>query len=101
MKTAKDSFARSLPGLFETTGQAAQSVAQLFIYNLPLDYYRSLPAKIDAVTVADVRRVAGKYLVPDSMVIVAVGDRSKIEPELSKLNLGKIETRDMGGKATP
>ena len=101
LKIAKDSFARSLPGLFETTGQAAQSVAQLFIYNLPLDYYRSLPAKIDAVTVADVRRVAGKYLLPDSMVIVAVGDRSKIEPELSKLNLGKIETRDMGGKASP
>ena len=101
LKIAKDSFARSLPGLFETTGQAAQSVAQLFIYNLPLDYYRSLPAKIDAVTVADVRRVAGKYLLPDSMVIVAVGDRSKIEPELSKLNLGKIETRDMGGKPAP
>ena len=101
LKIAKDSFARSLPGLFETTGQAAQSVAQLFIYNLPLDYYRSLPAKIDAVTVADVRRVAGQYLLPNSMVIVAVGDRSKIEPELSKLNLGKIETRDLSDKATP
>jgi zinc protease len=101
LKIAKDSFARSLPGLFETTGQAAQSVAQLFIYNLPLDYYRSLPAKIDAVTVADVRRVAGKYLLPDSMVIVAVGDRSKIEPELTKLNLGKIELSDLGPKATP
>lgn len=76
-------------------------MAQLFIYNLPLDYYRSLPAKIDAVTVGDVRRVAGKYLLPESMVIVAVGDRSKIEPELGKLKLGKIETSDMGSKATP
>jgi zinc protease len=53
------------------------------------------------VTVADVRRVAGKYLMPGSMVIVAVGDRSKIEPELTKLNLGKIETSDLGIKATP
>ena len=98
LKIAKDSFARSLPGLFETTGQAAQSVAQLFIYNLPIDYYRSLPAKIDSVTVGDVKRVAGKYLMPESMVIVAVGDRSKIEPELGKLNLGKIELSDLGGK---
>jgi len=48
-----------------------------------------------------VRRVAGKYLMPESMVIVAVGDRSKIEPELGKLNLGKIETSDLGTKATP
>jgi zinc protease len=101
LKTAKDSFARSLPGLFETTGQAAQSVAQLFVYNLPLDYYRSLPAKIDSVSTADVRRVAGKYLLPESMVIVTVGDRSKIEPELIKLNLGKVEASDLGNKATP
>ncbi|HLL69919.1 MAG TPA: pitrilysin family protein [Pyrinomonadaceae bacterium] len=98
LKIAKDSFARSLPGLFETTGQAAASIGQLFIYNLPLDYYRTLPAKIDAMTVADVRRVAEKYLRPESMVIVAVGDRSKIEPELLKLNLGKLETRGLDGK---
>ena len=31
------------------------------------------------------------------MVIVAVGDRGKIEPELAKLNLGPIEYRDPGG----
>jgi hypothetical protein len=35
------------------------------------------------------------------MVILAVGDRSKIEPELTKLSLGKIETSDLGPKATP
>jgi zinc protease len=101
LKIAKDSFARSLPGLFETTGQAAASIGQLFIYNLPLDYYRTLPGKIDAVTIADVRRVAEKYLIPESMVIVAVGDRSKIEPELQKLNLGKLEARGLDGKPTP
>ncbi|HEV7904845.1 MAG TPA: pitrilysin family protein [Pyrinomonadaceae bacterium] len=100
LKIAKDSFARSLPGLFETTGQAAATIGQIFIYSLPLDYYSTLPGKIDAVTVADVRRVAEKYLLPDSMVIVAVGDRSKIEPELLKLNLGKVEARGADGKAT-
>jgi zinc protease len=100
LKIAKDSFARSLPGLFETTGQAAATIGQIFIYNLPLDYYSTLPGRIDAVTVADVRRVAEKYLLPDSMVIVAVGDRSKIEPELLKLNLGKLEARNADGKAT-
>ncbi|HYO99421.1 MAG TPA: pitrilysin family protein [Pyrinomonadaceae bacterium] len=100
LKIAKDSFARSLPGLFETTGQAAASIGQLFIYNLPLDYYRTLPAKIDAVTIADVRRAAEKYLRPESMVIVAVGDRSKIETELLKLNLGKLEARGLDGKPT-
>jgi zinc protease len=98
LKTSKDAFARSLPGLFETTAQMVGSLSQLFVYNLPLDYYRTLPARIDAVTVADVRRAAEKYLSPDSMIIVAVGDRSKIEEEMKKLNLGAIEIRDLEGQ---
>ncbi|HEY0323447.1 MAG TPA: pitrilysin family protein [Pyrinomonadaceae bacterium] len=97
LKTAKDSFARSLPGLFETTAQTVGSLSQLFVYNLPLDYYRQLPARIDAVNTADIRRVAEKYLTPNSMIVVAVGDRSKIEEELKKLNLGNVEVRDLEG----
>ena len=98
LKTAKDAFARSLPGLFETTQQTVGSLSQLFLYNLPLDYYRRLPAQIDAVTTADIRRVAGKYLTPNSMVVVAVGDRSKIEEALKKLDIGSVEVRDLDGK---
>ncbi|HJQ67327.1 MAG TPA: pitrilysin family protein [Blastocatellia bacterium] len=93
LKAAKDSMARSLPGFFETTPQVAGSIGQLFVYNLPLDYYRTLPAKINTVTAADVQKAAEKYLSPKSMVVVAVGDRSKIEEELKKLDLGPIEVR--------
>jgi hypothetical protein len=32
------------------------------------------------------------------MVVVAVGDKSKIEPQLKKLSLGAIETRDSEGR---
>ena len=86
-------MARSLPGFFETTPQVAGSIGQLFVYNLPLDYYRTLPAKINTVTAVDVQKAAEKYLTPKSMVVVAVGDRSKIEEELKKLDLGPIEVR--------
>jgi zinc protease len=91
---AKDSFARSLPGQFETTPDAAASIGQLFIYSLPLDYYSTLPKQIDAMLATDVQRVAGRYLTPDKMVIVAVGDRSKIEPELKQLGLGPLTVID-------
>ena len=97
LMTAKDAFARSLPGLFETTPQIAGSIAQIFVYDLPLDYYSALPARINAVTAADIQRVAEKYITPNSMIIVAVGDRSKIEQELTKLNLGAIEVRGADG----
>jgi zinc protease len=95
---AKDSIARSLPGNFETTGQTAATIGQIFVYDLPIDQYRALPRQIDAVTASDMRRVAEKYLKPPELVIVAVGDRSKIESGLRKLAFGPVEIRDLEGK---
>ena len=42
--------------------------------------------------------IAKKYLHPSQMILICVGDRSKIEPELKKLDLGAIEIRDADGK---
>jgi zinc protease len=97
LATAKDSMARSLPGLFETTPESASSIGQLFVHDLPLNYYHNLPEQIQSVSDADVQEVARKYLKPEETVIVAVGDRSKIGPELEKLNLGPIEVRAPSG----
>jgi zinc protease len=97
LATAKDSMARSLAGLFETTPEAASSIGQLFVHSLPTSYYHDLPEQIQKVSAADVHEVARKYLRPEETVIVAVGDRSRIEPELEKLDLGPIEIRDPSG----
>jgi zinc protease len=70
----------------------------IFLYNRPLDYYAKLPAKYDAVTDADIVRVAKEYLHPDHLVIVTAGDRSKIEPGLKDAGLGPVEVRDISGK---
>jgi zinc protease len=34
--------------------------------------------------------VAKQYLHPEATIVVGVGDRAKIEPELKQLNLGPI-----------
>jgi zinc protease len=98
---AKDSIARSVAADFESTGSTVSAASQLFTYQLPLDYYRTLPAKVDTVTSADVERVAKQYLNPESMVVVAVGDRQKITPELSRLDLGTVDAMDVSGKPIP
>jgi len=95
---AKNAFSLSLAGRFETTGQTAQTVGELYIYDLPLNYYQTLPAKIDAVNALEVQRVANLYLRPEAMVVVTAGDKAKIEPELKKLNLAPISYRDYEGK---
>ncbi|HSE47646.1 MAG TPA: pitrilysin family protein [Terriglobales bacterium] len=43
-------------------------------YGLPLDYWDTYPAKVSAVTAADVQRVGKKYLDPNHLQIVVVGD---------------------------
>jgi zinc protease len=101
LATARDSIARSLPGLFETTPQAASTIGQLFVHDLPADYYRGLPGEIDGVTADDVRRVAEKYLQPGQMIVVAVGDQSRILDKLEQLELGPIQCIDLDGNPLP
>ena len=90
LQKAKDSFSKTLVGLFETTQETASTIGQQLVFGLPLEYYRDLPAQIDKVTSADTLRVAKQYLHPESSVVVGVGDRAKIEPELKKLDIGPV-----------
>ena len=60
------------------------SLATLFTYGLPLNYYSNLAEQISVVDAQAVQEVAKKYLVPDKFVVVAVGDRSKIGDGLEK-----------------
>ena len=97
VNTAKESFIRSLTGIFETTQQTAGTMANLFVYDLPLTYYADLPKQIEAVDAAKVQQMAEKYLAPDKMVIVVAGDKSKIEDGLKQLNM-PTEAQDAEGK---
>ena len=88
LKMSKDFLMRSLPGGFETAEETTGKVSDLFTYQLPLDYYRAYPEKIDAVTSEQAASVALKYIHPENMILIAVGDKAKIQPEIEKLNLG-------------
>ena len=57
---------------------------------------RLSPSQISVVDAKAIQEVAKKYLVPDKMVVVAVGDRAKIGEPLEK-ELGQAEIRDADG----
>lgn len=98
LNEAKVANVQSLPGRFETTEAIAGSMTSIYLYERPLDYYATLPAKYQAVTAADVQRVATEDVHPDQLIIVAAGDRAKIEPQLKAADLGPVEVRDINGK---
>jgi zinc protease len=83
----KQSIIRRFPQGFETNGQISGQLSNLLIYGLPDTYFNDYIAKVNAVTVADVNRVANKYLDPSNMAIVIVGDKSVIEGKLQDLGL--------------
>jgi zinc protease len=97
VKEAKVARVQSLPGQFETTNATTNAMAAIFLYKRPLDYYAKLPAAYLAVTPDAVERVAKADVHPNHLIIVAVGDRSKIEPSLKELNLAPIEFVDPTG----
>jgi predicted Zn-dependent peptidase len=92
---AKRYLQLGLPQNFETTGDIASQMLPLVTYGIPLNFYDTAVQKIDAVTQADVQRVARKYVDPDHLTIVIVGDRKLIEPGLRALNPGQIIIRDV------
>lgn len=86
------------PADFETTQQIARALVPVALYNLPLDYYNNYVQNIEAVTQADVQRVAREYINPGSLAIVIVGDRKSIESGLKAVNAGPISIRDFNGQ---
>ncbi|HEY6393748.1 MAG TPA: pitrilysin family protein [Bryobacteraceae bacterium] len=86
------SFALSL----EDPNQLLDYAMTLKVFGLPADYWDTYPTKIMNITAEQVQRVARKYVVPENLQIVAVGDATKIKPVLDKL--GSVEVYGTDGK---
>ncbi len=97
LNASKDALVQSLPGEFETTFSATGAMQSIFLYDRPLDYYAKLPEKYRSVTAEDIAKVAKEDLHPNELIIVAAGDRTKIEPGLKDAGLGPVEVRDING----
>jgi len=98
LSKAKRYLQLQLPSDFETTQQIAGALVPVAMYGLPLDYYNNYVQNIEAITPADVERVARQYVNPGSLAVVIVGDRKSIEPTLKAVNIGPISIRDMTGQ---
>ena len=89
---AKNYVALRYPSAFEATADISRRLEDQLVYHLPDDYFARYVQNIQAVTAADVQRVAQKYVQPDRAAVVVVGDLKTIEPRIRALNLGPITT---------
>jgi len=84
---------RGFPPTFETPGQVLRRLVDLAHFGLPDDYYEGHVARLEAVTLADLHRVAAAHVDADRLTVVVVGDRAAVEPGLRELGL-PLETLD-------
>jgi zinc protease len=87
---AKASLTRGYPRGFETVQQVARAVAQLALHGLPDSYFSEFVPKVNAVTEADVTRVAAQHLDPARIAVVVVGDPEAIGDAASALGLHRL-----------
>lgn len=97
IKFAKDSIVLSLPGENETAGEVASSYNNILVYGLPDSYYNDLVGNVNSLTPAALSSAAGKLIHPDSLTWIVVGDLSKIEEPVRKLNFGEVTVLDSNG----
>ena len=85
------SFARSL----ENPGTIAAFALNTARYNLPENYYQDYLKNLAAVTPQSAQTVASKYVIPNQMHIIIVGNAKEIAPGLEKY--GEVRYFDMYG----
>jgi predicted Zn-dependent peptidase len=67
-------------------------------YGRPDDFVTWRKGRIEAMTPAGVQQVATANLHPGALTWIVVGDRSKIEAGIRKLDLGEVTVIDTDGK---
>ncbi|MES2934367.1 MAG: pitrilysin family protein [Pseudomonadota bacterium] len=97
LRNARNAQVLSLPAQFESNRAINGSLANLYIYDLPLDYYSALPARYASVSATQGQAALKKYLVPEQMIVIAVGDQKKIGAQLQGSAYKAIEYRDADG----
>ncbi|HEX8616380.1 MAG TPA: pitrilysin family protein, partial [Thermoanaerobaculia bacterium] len=89
-----------LMGVFPATVQTASDIASRLVdmelYGLPEDYFDRYRENIAAVSKDEITRVAHKYLDPDRVLVVVVGNAAEIRQPLSTLGF-PLQEMDIDG----
>jgi len=101
LKDEQSDATLALPGTFETVQQLSGAYGTILEYGLPEDYYNTFTRKAMALTPDGANQIAKKYILPDHLVWVVVGDMAKVESGIRELNLGEVHKIDADGNSLP
>lgn len=95
LKRAKDDILNSFLFRYDTRDKILAERERLEFYGYPADYLETYHDAIEKVTLADVTAVAKKYIHPEKLAVLVVGNGPEIKPPLSDLGLGAPQPIDI------
>lgn len=95
LASAKDELLNSFIFRYDTKEKVLAEATELEFYGYPADFLTRYRAGVEAVTLADLERVANRYIDPAKLAVLVVGNESQYETPLSDLNLGPVHPVDI------
>jgi zinc protease len=90
LAAGKQRLIENYPSQIATERQLAEQIQLIELYGLGRDYPQRFSDRVNQVTLADVKRVAEKYLSTTNLVITIVGRADQSAEELKKLGTVEI-----------
>jgi zinc protease len=87
-----------LPGRFETLSALETAAISQINLGLPADYWSKYAANMRALTEPQLAGAARKFIRPDEIVWIVIGDLRKIESGVRELNFGEIVKLNADGE---
>lgn len=97
IRDAKAYLTGVFPIRLETQEGLIDQLVQIKMYGLPADYLQTYRERVSSVTAEDIQRVANKYIMPERVAIIIVGDAAAIMDQVEPYSQ-KIELYDTTGK---
>jgi zinc protease len=86
LQLAKNSMAGSFARSLESPQTIAGFALNTYKYNLPKDYYNTYLSRLEKVNIADIQRVAAKYVKPQNAYILVVGNKDEVAEKLLRFD---------------
>ena len=91
LRSAQDYLAGKFPLTIETPGAIATQVLDVLFYGLPLTDIETYRERVNAISPADIQRVARQYLHPDRLSVVLVGNAAAFTRQLAGVGFERFE----------
>jgi len=95
LERAKDDIVNSFLFDYDTKDKILDESEKLEFYGYPPDYLETYHAALEKVTLADLTAAAKKYIHPEKLAVLVVGNGPEIKPALDALGMGAPQPIDI------